>query len=56
MTCRAGSRLSDIREQLAQNGQYLPFEPPAFGAAATIGGTVACGFSGPAPALARQPA
>ena len=47
MTCRAGSRLSDIRDQLAQNGQYLPFEPPAFGDAATIGGTVACGFSGP---------
>jgi glycolate oxidase FAD binding subunit len=26
----------------------LPFEPPAFGAGATIGGTIACGFSGPA--------
>jgi len=47
ISCRAGSRLSDIRSTLAENGQHLPFEPPAFGDAATIGGTVACGFSGP---------
>ncbi len=25
----------------------LPFEPPHFGTAATLGGSVACGFSGP---------
>jgi glycolate oxidase FAD binding subunit len=48
MTCRAGSRLSEIREILRENGQHFPFEPPGFGDAATIGGTVACGFSGPA--------
>ena len=48
ITCRAGSRLEDIRQLLAENGQHLPFEPPAFGESATIGGTVACGFSGPA--------
>jgi len=47
ITCRAGSLLSDINAALAENGQHLPFEPPAFGEAATIGGTVACGFSGP---------
>jgi glycolate oxidase FAD binding subunit len=47
ITCRAGSRLADIRSTLAENGQHLPFEPPAFGEAATIGGAVACGFSGP---------
>ena len=47
MTCRAGSRLADIRELLAGNRQHLPFEPPEFGEQATIGGTVACGFSGP---------
>lgn len=47
ITCRAGTRLSDIRSALAANGQHLPFEPPAFGEKATIGGTVACGFSGP---------
>jgi len=47
ITCRAGSRLADIRATLRENGQYLPFEPPGFGETATIGGTVACGFSGP---------
>ena len=47
ITCRAGSLLADIRSTLKENGQHLPFEPPAFGERATIGGTVACGFSGP---------
>ncbi|MBT8048224.1 MAG: glycolate oxidase subunit GlcE [Xanthomonadales bacterium] len=47
ITCRAGSLLSEIRSILRENGQHLPFEPPAFGDQATIGGTVACGFSGP---------
>ena len=45
--CRAGTPLEELRALLAENGQHLPFEPPAFGEAATIGGTVACGFSGP---------
>jgi glycolate oxidase FAD binding subunit len=48
LTCRAGSLLSEIRGALAENGQHLPFEPPGFGENATVGGTVACGFSGPA--------
>lgn len=48
LTCRAGSLLSEIRDALAENGQYLPFESPGFGESATVGGTVACGFSGPA--------
>ena len=47
ITCRAGSLLANIRSTLKENGQHLPFEPPAFGERATIGGTVACGFSGP---------
>lgn len=47
ITCRTGTRLEHIRELLSKNGQHLPFEPPSFGAEATIGGTVACGFSGP---------
>jgi glycolate oxidase FAD binding subunit len=47
ITCRASTLLSEIRAALKVNGQYLPFEPPAFGDKATIGGTVACGFSGP---------
>lgn len=45
--CRAGTPLEELRALLAENGQHLPFEPPAFGETATIGGTVACGFSGP---------
>jgi glycolate oxidase FAD binding subunit len=48
LTCRAGSRLSEIQATLEANGQHLPFEPPGFGDKATVGGTVACGFSGPA--------
>jgi len=48
LTCRAGTPLAEVRERLAASGQHLPFDPPAFGPTATIGGTVACGFSGPA--------
>ena len=47
MTARAGTRLSVIEAALADAGQWLPFEPPRFGDAATLGGTVACGIAGP---------
>ena len=47
LTARAGTRLSEIEQTLAENNQMLAFEPPGFGAAATLGGTVACNFSGP---------
>ncbi len=47
VTVRAGTPLVDLAVQLAEYGQMLPFEPPAFGAGATIGGTIACGFAGP---------
>jgi glycolate oxidase FAD binding subunit len=47
LTVKAGTRLADIEAALAAEGQMLPFEPPRFGEAATIGGTVACNFSGP---------
>jgi glycolate oxidase FAD binding subunit len=47
LTVRAGTRLSEIESALAAEGQMLPFEPPRDGDAATIGGTVACNFSGP---------
>ncbi|MFP5406552.1 MAG: glycolate oxidase subunit GlcE, partial [Gammaproteobacteria bacterium] len=46
-TARAGTPLADIEAALAENNQWLPFEPPAFGGAATIGGVVAAGLSGP---------
>lgn len=47
LRARAGTRLSEIDALLADNGQMLPFEPPHFGSAATLGGCVAAGLSGP---------
>jgi len=52
MTARAGTRLADVEALLAQHGQMLAFEPPHFGAAATLGGCVAAGLSGPRRATA----
>ena len=47
ITVRAGTLLSDIEKLLDNNGQMLAFEPPAYSPTATIGGTIACNFSGP---------
>ena len=47
LTVRAGTRLAEVERVLAGERQMLPFEPPHFGSAATIGGTVAAGLSGP---------
>lgn len=47
ITVRAGTPLHEVKEVLRSNGQMLAFEPPAYGDNATIGGTIACGFSGP---------
>ncbi len=47
ITARAGTRLSDLEGVLAQHGQMLAFEPPHFGAVATVGGCIAAGLSGP---------
>ena len=48
LTARAGTPLRHIEAELGRCGQYLAFEPPHFGAAATLGGAVACGLAGPA--------
>lgn len=48
LSARAGTPLGDIESALAEHGQMLPFDPPRFGKAATLGGTLACGLSGPA--------
>ncbi len=48
VTVRAGTPLRELEAVLAGAGQRLPFEPPRTGAAATIGGAVAAGLSGPA--------
>ena len=45
---RSGTPLATLINMLSDNGQMLPFEPPAFGTEATIGGTVACALAGPA--------
>ena len=47
ITVRSGTPLSALESLLASEGQMLPFEPPHYGPAATLGGTIACGLSGP---------
>jgi glycolate oxidase FAD binding subunit len=48
VTARAGTPLDEIEAALAEHGQGLPFDPPRLGPGATLGGTIACGLSGPA--------
>jgi glycolate oxidase FAD binding subunit len=48
VTARAGTRLRELEALLAEHGQCLPFEPPRFGVAGTVGGMVAAGLAGPA--------
>lgn len=48
ITARAGTPLAEVERVLTEQGQALPFEPPHFGSAATLGGAVAAGLSGPA--------
>ena len=47
LTARAGTRLATIEALLGAHGQFLAFEPPAFGGDPTLGGIVAAGLSGP---------
>lgn len=47
MRVRCGTPLAEVHEALDAHAQMLAFEPPAFGDAATIGGVVAAGLSGP---------
>lgn len=47
ITAAAGTPLREVEKVLAEQGQYLPFEPPAHSAKATIGGAIASGLSGP---------
>lgn len=47
LTARCGTTLAEVEAALADAKQMLPFEPPAFGKTATLGGTIACGLSGP---------
>ncbi|TDR53387.1 glycolate oxidase FAD binding subunit [Halomonas ventosae] len=47
VSVRSGTPLAELEATLAENGQMLGCEPPHFGAAATVGGMVATGLSGP---------
>ncbi len=51
VTARAGTPLLELESVLEERGQCLPFEPPHFvthgATAATVGGMVAAGLSGP---------
>ncbi len=47
ITARAGTRLAAVEAAMAEAGQMLAFEPPHYGEAATLGGTIAAGLSGP---------
>jgi glycolate oxidase FAD binding subunit len=59
VTARCGTSLAELEALLASNNQYLPFEPPHFGAiqtsarerGATVGGMVAAGLAGPSRAV-----
>lgn len=52
LTARSGTPLKEIEQALLEQGQMLAFEPPYFGEGATLGGTIACNFSGPRRATA----
>lgn len=51
ITVRAGTPITEVIDQLQEQDQMLPFEPPLFGARGsiqgTIGGMVATGLAGP---------
>lgn len=47
VTARCGTPLAEIEAVLAEQRQFLAFEPPHFGDDATLGGAIAAGLSGP---------
>ena len=47
ITVRCGTPLAEVEAALAERQQMLAFEPPHFGAGATVGGMLACALSGP---------
>jgi len=47
VTVRSGTPLAQLEQLLATKGQCLAYEPPHFGASATVGGMVAAGLAGP---------
>ena len=47
ITACCGAKLTEIESAMSEHRQMLAFEPPHFGEAATLGGMVAAGLSGP---------
>ncbi len=47
ITAKAGTTLAELEKILAEKNQMLAFEPPQFNSAATLGGCIAAGLSGP---------
>ncbi len=47
ISARGGTPLAEIEATLCENGQIVAFEPPHLGPAATLGGCIASGLSGP---------
>jgi glycolate oxidase FAD binding subunit len=47
ITACCGTRLAEVERTLSGAEQMLGFEPPRFGEAATLGGCIAAGLSGP---------
>jgi glycolate oxidase FAD binding subunit len=46
-TALAGTPLAEVSYMLAENRQWMPFDPPLVARGATLGGTLASGLSGP---------
>lgn len=47
VTVKAGTKVQQLQQMLAQHQQMLAFEPPDFDGVATIGGMIATGLCGP---------
>jgi len=47
LTAWAGTRVEAVNRQLAEHGQFLPFDPVMVERGSTLGGAVASGLSGP---------
>lgn len=47
ITARSGTKIPEIEKTLTENNQMFAFEPPRHNEKATLGGIIACGFSGP---------
>lgn len=52
VTVKGGTSLAELEQTLAEQKQFLPFEPPHFSSTATVAGCIASGLAGPRRATA----